>query len=329
MEQNTAYVPIDWPMGTAEERLAARGNLPGDWKNSNPFGSWYEISKGVWNWHTGVDLNLNTPTWNADWHKPLYAIADGKVVFAGVGGGSWGHIIVCQHVDPLTGRAFYSRYGHVENTLVKSGDSLTIGQQIAQVGNADGFYGQTGAHLHLDICITDLLSRFPNQWPGINQSQVLSNYVDPVEFIGTRYRASQNQGSLAALHTALAKLPGDAPVTLILGTPSASSTAFVVSVKDLGFTTQPDDSTPPTDPTPPDQPPPVIGKKMVVTAPDGLNVRRMPSISSESIGVLPCGSTVNVIESGTPGWMQLAAKPPDPLSAGYVSTKWLSDNPVR
>ena len=55
---------INWPIGTPEERAAANGKLPGQWKNSNPFANWYEISPGVRNYHDGVDLNLNAPSWN-------------------------------------------------------------------------------------------------------------------------------------------------------------------------------------------------------------------------------------------------------------------------
>lgn len=173
---------VDWPVGTVEERAAANGKIPGYWINSNPFANWYQIAPGVWNYHDGVDLNLNMPTWNADWHKPIYAMADGIVTFAGIGGGSWGNIIVIEHTDD-SGNHFYSRCGHVEKMIVTAGDVLTIGQQIAQVGDANGYYRGVGAHLHFNICVTDMLKKRPNHWSGPDKNTLLANYVDPVKFI--------------------------------------------------------------------------------------------------------------------------------------------------
>jgi murein DD-endopeptidase MepM/ murein hydrolase activator NlpD len=177
---------INWPIGTSEERALSNGKIPGRWVNSNPFANWYQISPGVWNYHDGVDLNLNSPNWNADWHKSVYAIADGVVTYAGVGGGSWGHIIVIEHTDN-NGQKFYSRCGHVEKTIVQTGDALIIGQPIAQVGDADGYYRGVGAHLHFNLCTTDLLKNRPNHWSGIDRKVLLANYADPVKFIAEHF----------------------------------------------------------------------------------------------------------------------------------------------
>lgn len=177
---------FDWPIGTVDERRAAMTKLPGAWLNSNPFANHYEISPGVWNYHDGVDLNLNTPYWNADWHKGLYAIADGYVIFAGIGGGSWGHIIDIQHYFPEG--YIVSRFGHIESPLVKTGDNVVMGQQVASVGNGDGWYGQTGAHLHWNISQTNdpILIDKPNQWCGTSLRCVLDHFVDPIKFIVQR-----------------------------------------------------------------------------------------------------------------------------------------------
>jgi murein DD-endopeptidase MepM/ murein hydrolase activator NlpD len=173
---------INWPIGTPEERAAANEKIPGYWINSNPFGNWYQIAPRVWNYHDGVDLNLNMPSWNADFHKPIYSIADGVVSYAGLGGGSWGNIVVIEHTDD-SGKLFYSRCGHVEKMIVKTGDVLTIGQQIAQVGDANGYFKGVGAHLHFNICITSLLKTKPNHWSGADKNTLLAHYIDPVKFI--------------------------------------------------------------------------------------------------------------------------------------------------
>lgn len=173
----------DWPIGTPEERKAAPNRLPGYWTCSNFYLNWYliNIKLGIWNWHTGADLNNNHPKWNSDYHSPIYAVADGVVVFAGRGGGTWGHIIVTQHT--VSNITFYNRVGHVENVLVKTGDWIKEGQQICNVGNGDGVYAGGGEHLHWDISLTKVLQTRPNDWPGIDKKRVLTDYVDPIKFI--------------------------------------------------------------------------------------------------------------------------------------------------
>jgi GH25 family lysozyme M1 (1,4-beta-N-acetylmuramidase) len=172
---------IDWPIGTPEERRAAVSNLPGAWQNSNPFATHYQLKPGLWQYHDGVDLNLNAPVFNSDWHKGLYAIDDGVVTYAGPGGGTWGHIVDTRH-ETKAGRFYVSRFGHVENTLVKTGDQVTAGQQVAAVGTGDGAFT---AHLHWNISQLDdpIMLDKPNQWCGADLSCVLQHYIDPVQFV--------------------------------------------------------------------------------------------------------------------------------------------------
>jgi murein DD-endopeptidase MepM/ murein hydrolase activator NlpD len=167
----------DWPIGTPAERAAAVDRLPGSWFDANPYMSVYKIGgQGNNTLHTGADLNNNSPTWNSDYHSPVYSIADGVVMFAGPGGGSWGHIIVIKH------DGCYSRYGHIEKTIVKVGDRVVMGQQIANVGSGDGYYAGY-EHLHFDISTTDILARQPNEWPNMNEALLRANYVAPILFI--------------------------------------------------------------------------------------------------------------------------------------------------
>jgi len=173
----------DWPIGTPAERAAAQDRLPGSWISANGYLAWYRIGytkdgEPIMNWHTGADLNNNAPVFNTDYHSPIYAIADGRVVYAGIGGGTWGHIIVIEHIPGQ----LYSRVGHIEKPLVKTGDSVIMGQQIASVGNGDGAY--IGAeHLHFDISTTARLRDIPNDWPGVDKSRAMRDYVDPIAFI--------------------------------------------------------------------------------------------------------------------------------------------------
>jgi murein DD-endopeptidase MepM/ murein hydrolase activator NlpD len=167
---------FDSPIGTETERRSS-SVWPGAWIDASPFAKLYFVGTPQEAYHTGADLNLPR---DADAHTPIYSSASGVVVFASrlpV----WGNVIIIKH-DPLTsnGRVYYTRYGHVEDMIVKVGDRVRRGQQIAKVGNAFGAYAY---HLHFDISPTTLLETQPQHWPARNLNNLLANYVDPRQFI--------------------------------------------------------------------------------------------------------------------------------------------------
>lgn len=167
-------VGFDPPIGTPEERLGDKV-WPGRWYDATGFASYYTAVGGAY--HTGADLNLPR---DADKNTPVYSPADGRVTFSGRSTGTWGRIVVIRH-DPLPdGTVVWSRLAHVTNVQVREGDRVERGQQIANVGNADG---KLPWHLHFDIAKTNIVERQPGHWPGPNRSVVLAHYVDPREFI--------------------------------------------------------------------------------------------------------------------------------------------------
>lgn len=106
--------------------------------------------------HQGVDLAGPIGT-------PVYAACDGKVVQAGAASG-FGQWVVLEH--EIDGQVYGTVYGHVETFLVKEGDTVTAGQQIATIGNR----GQsTGPHLHFEI------------WPN---GRFVGRPIDPAPLIG-------------------------------------------------------------------------------------------------------------------------------------------------
>lgn len=60
---------------------------------------------------------------------PVYAAADGQVVYADSGLKEFGNLILIKHSN-----GYISAYAHNNNLLVKSGARVTAGQQIAQMG---------------------------------------------------------------------------------------------------------------------------------------------------------------------------------------------------
>lgn len=157
------------PVGTEQERISGVF-WPGDWVNSNGHLRHYKYG-----WHTGADLNLNSPHWDADRHRPVYAIADGEVYAVRTGVSGWGTVICIVHNDCL------SRYAHCENILVEQDDHVDAGEQIARIGNAGGRWPY---HLHFDIARLDArMAKYSLDWPGQDRSRVERDYLDPLEFL--------------------------------------------------------------------------------------------------------------------------------------------------
>jgi len=63
---------------------------------------------------------------------PIYAAADGQVVYAADGLKEYGNLVLIKHID-----GYISAYAHNSKMLVKSGDNVTAGQKIAEMGNTD------------------------------------------------------------------------------------------------------------------------------------------------------------------------------------------------
>ncbi len=61
---------------------------------------------------------------------PVMAAADGKVMYAGTGLNGYGSLIIVQH-----NKDFLTAYSHNRRLLVKTGDTVHQGQQIAEMGN--------------------------------------------------------------------------------------------------------------------------------------------------------------------------------------------------
>ena len=61
---------------------------------------------------------------------PVRSAADGVVVYSGNGLVGYGELVIIKHSDSLL-----SAYGHNRKRLVKEGQRVTAGQQIAEMGS--------------------------------------------------------------------------------------------------------------------------------------------------------------------------------------------------
>ena len=127
------------------------------------------------NKHLGDDLN-GIGGENSDLGDPIYAIADGRVLLARDGGPGWGNVVILLHAYLENGERKYveSYYGHVQEMLVHSGETVKRGQQVATVGNANGRYF---AHLHLEM------REFITPFIGPGYRDDTHGWINPTKFI--------------------------------------------------------------------------------------------------------------------------------------------------
>jgi murein DD-endopeptidase MepM/ murein hydrolase activator NlpD len=115
-----------------------------------PDGEGYYTSRGFRpRYHMGEDWN-GIAGGNSDLGKPVYATANGIVVFARDMRMSWGNLVIIRHVylEDSKLKMVDSVYAHLDKILIRDGQQVVRGQQVGTIGTAHGMYP---AHLHFEI----------------------------------------------------------------------------------------------------------------------------------------------------------------------------------
>jgi len=194
-----AVRPIDRPSRESESPAAQSISFSGqmaftkladgfDLPVGKPDGRGYYKARGMRaHGHLGEDWD-GVGGGDTDLGDPVYAIADGVVVFARDCHEGWGNVIIVRHAyrDGLGVRSVDSLYGHLLKILVHRGQAVRRGQQIAAIGNAHGLYD---AHLHLEVRKNIAIGMSRDKF-----AQDFSNYYDPSEFIAS-HRHLQTSGA--------------------------------------------------------------------------------------------------------------------------------------
>jgi murein DD-endopeptidase MepM/ murein hydrolase activator NlpD len=104
---------------------------------TSEYGKRFSPFTGERTFHRGLDIASSIGT-------PIYAPADGVVVFSGAKAG-FGNFIMIAH-----GYGVVTRYGHNTQNIVQAGQRVSKGEQIATVGSSGR---ATGPHLHYEVWV--------------------------------------------------------------------------------------------------------------------------------------------------------------------------------
>jgi len=120
--------------------------LPGYHHISNPYGMRVHPILGTQHMHYGIDVP-------APAHTEVVVTAEGKIKSV-----AWsdavGWTIVIDHGEDEYGSRITTRYFHMMNAKVKTGQTVRAGQVIGEVGDAANTgYLSTGPHLHFEILV--------------------------------------------------------------------------------------------------------------------------------------------------------------------------------
>ncbi len=143
-----------------------------------PPGEGYYVYRGYApNGHQGEDWN-GSGGWNTDLGDPVYACADGIVVFSYDVRVGWGNVVIVRHAYRAPDgkiRQVDSLYAHLDRRTVRKDQTVKRGQQIGTIGTAHGRYA---AHLHFEMR--------KNLEVGMNRAKFprdFSVYYSPRQFI--------------------------------------------------------------------------------------------------------------------------------------------------
>lgn len=107
---------------------------------SSLFGYRKDPFSGALRMHQGIDLSGNKG-------EPIYAAGNGTVVEVRTSFFGYGREVVVDH-----GFGYKTRYAHLQKMLVKVGDVVERGEQIATMGNTGK---SKGVHLHYEVIYRD------------------------------------------------------------------------------------------------------------------------------------------------------------------------------
>lgn len=151
-----------------------------------------ELNKKRGGPHLGDDIN-GIGGMNTDLGDPVFATADGLVLYAGEPSQGWGNIVILAHRTDDE-EILQSMYAHLDSMNVSVGSLVARGQRIGTNGTAHGNYP---AHLHLEFRNSD----HPDIGAGYSHNPL--GRIDPTATTNQRRGVAADDLSPSALGVAL------------------------------------------------------------------------------------------------------------------------------
>lgn len=92
---------------------------------------WVKPSNGAVIANYNLAQNIKGIRFGGNVGDPILAAANGQVVYAADGLKEYGNLVLVKHID-----GYITAYAHNSKILVKSGDNVTAGQKIAEMGSS-------------------------------------------------------------------------------------------------------------------------------------------------------------------------------------------------
>lgn len=92
---------------------------------------WVKPSNGPVIANYNVASNIKGMRFGGNVGDPIFAAADGQVVYAADGLKEYGNLVLVKHID-----GYITAYAHNSKMLVKSGQNVTAGEKIAEMGSS-------------------------------------------------------------------------------------------------------------------------------------------------------------------------------------------------
>lgn len=108
---------------------------------TSPYGSRLHPIQGVIKNHDGIDIGGNTG-------DPVYAAADGIVIYSDFNNGGYGNMIMIDHGVSNEGMKIVTLYAHGDERLKNIGDVVKKGDIIMEMGSTGN---STGSHVHFEV----------------------------------------------------------------------------------------------------------------------------------------------------------------------------------
>lgn len=108
---------------------------------TSPYGSRLHPIQGVIKNHDGIDIGGDTG-------NPVYAAADGIIIYSAFNTGGYGNMVMIDHGINDEGIKIVTLYAHGDKLLKNVGDTVKKGDIIMEMGSTGN---STGPHLHFEV----------------------------------------------------------------------------------------------------------------------------------------------------------------------------------